>query len=66
MGVAEDLDLDVAGPGDVALEEHPVVAEAAERLALRGGHRLGEVVGACATTRMPLPPPPAAALTSSG
>ena len=27
VAVAEDLDLDVAGPGDVALEEDPVVAE---------------------------------------
>ena len=43
MGVAEDLDLDVARPGDVALEEHPVVAEAARRFAAGGGDRLGQV-----------------------
>ena len=43
MGVAEDLDLDVARPGDVVLEEHPVVAEAARRFAAGGGDRLGQV-----------------------
>ena len=36
-GVAEDLDLDVAGAGHVALEEHPVVAE--RRLAPPGAPR---------------------------
>ena len=66
VGVAEDLDLDVAGPGDVALEEDPVVAEAAGRLAPGGGHRLGEVGRPRPRSRMPLPPPPAAAFTSSG
>ncbi len=40
--VTEDLDLDVAGSRDVALEEHPRVAEAAQRLALGGAHGLGE------------------------
>ncbi len=45
MGVAEDLDLDVARPGDVALEEHSVVAEAARRLAPGRGDRVGQVAG---------------------
>jgi hypothetical protein len=45
VGVAQDLDLDVARPRHIALEEHAVVAEAARSLPPGGGHRLGQVVG---------------------
>jgi hypothetical protein len=45
VGITEDLDLDVAGTGHVALEEDPVVAEGARRLALRGRDRLTELSG---------------------
>jgi len=38
VAVAEDLDLDVARPRDVALEEHAIVAEPARGFALRRGH----------------------------
>ena len=64
--VADHLHLDVAAALDVLLDEHGVVAEGAQRLALRGGDRLVHLVAAERTTRMPLPPPPAAALTSTG
>ena len=43
--VAEDLDLDVPRPADVALEQHAVVAKARPRLALAASQRLGECVG---------------------
>ena len=42
-GVAEDLDLDVAGGVEVALEQQRVVAEGRGGLAARGGEGLGEV-----------------------
>ena len=45
VGVAQHLDLEVAGAGHVALEEHPVVAEGAEGLPLRRRHGLVEVGG---------------------
>ena len=64
--VAEDLDLDVAARGDVALEQQRVVAER-----VGGEPRASEATAASsasgrATTCMPLPPPPADGLTSSG
>ena len=46
VGVADDLDLDVPRAREVALEEHPVVAEARGGLAARGGHRRFEVLRA--------------------
>ena len=45
MRVGEELDLDVARPLDVALEEHRVVAEPCQRLALRGLDRVVELLG---------------------
>ena len=63
--VAQDLDLDVARPRDVPLEQHPVVAERRGRLAPGGLERLASSAGS-RTTRIPRPPPPALALTSSG
>ncbi len=39
LRVAEHLDLDVARPRDVALDQHRVVAEAVDRLALARGER---------------------------
>ena len=43
--VAQDLDLDVAGSLDIALEEHAIVTECVLRLALRGRDRLVEFGG---------------------
>ena len=43
MAVGEDLDLDVARPGDQLLEQDTIIAEGAGRLALRREQRLGEV-----------------------
>ena len=43
MGVAQDLDLDVAGPRQVPLEQQPVVAERRGRLAPGGVERLVEL-----------------------
>ena len=45
VGVAEDLDLDMAAGRHVALKEDRLVTEAAERLALGGLHRVGEIDG---------------------
>ncbi len=45
LAVAEQLDLDVARPLDVALAEHTVVAECGFRLALRGVECLVELGG---------------------
>ena len=64
--VGEHLDLDVPRPGQVALDQHAVVAERGAGLALRQRQRLGEPGRASSTTRMPLPPPPALALISTG
>ena len=44
--VAENLNLDVTRTFDVALEKDSVIAESAQRLALRGSDRVIEVVGA--------------------
>ena len=45
MAIEQDLDLDVAGADDEALEDEPVVAEGGGRLAPGGGDRIGERVG---------------------
>jgi hypothetical protein len=55
--VGDDLHLDVAGPGEVALDVALVAAEALERLALGRLQGLVGLVGA-RTTFMPRPPPP--------
>ena len=63
--VGQDLELDMARPHQVLLHEDLVAGEGLLRLAL--GHlqeRLEFLV--LMTTRMPLPPPPAAALMSTG
>jgi hypothetical protein len=65
LGVGEHLDLDVARARDIALDQHVVVAEAGQGLALAAGQRGVEVLGR-STRRMPLPPPPALALISTG
>ena len=43
--VAEDLDLDVAGLIHIPLDDERIVAERAQRFALRTGHRLGQRTG---------------------
>ena len=63
--VGEELDLDVAGPLDVALAEDGAVAERRLGLAAAAASASASSSGS-RTTRMPRPPPPAAALTSSG
>ena len=65
MLVAEHLDLDVARTFDVLLDVYRIIAERVLRLALRGGERRGELIAGC-TTRIPFPPPPAAAFSSTG
>ena len=64
--VGEHLHLDVARILEVALDVDRRVGEVRLPLALRRLERLRRLVGASATTFMPLPPPPAAALISSG
>ena len=65
VGEAEDLDLDVAGVGQVALEQDRRVAE--EPLG-PGARRLERARSAASSvaTLMPMPPPPADALTITG
>ena len=43
VAVAEDLDLDVARPAEILLDQDAVVAEGGGRLALAGGERRGEL-----------------------
>jgi hypothetical protein len=62
--VAEHLHLDVARRDVFLAQQHRVVAERGGGLAPAGGQFL-EVAGP-ATRRMPLPPPPATALISTG
>ena len=63
--IAEQLHLDVPRLHDPPLEVHGGIAERRTGFGSRGAHRAGEVRGS-ATVRMPLPPPPATAFTSSG
>ena len=63
--VAEHLDLDVARRLDELLDEHAVVAEAGEPLALDRLEALAHVLLVNAR-RMPLPPPPAEAFIITG
>jgi hypothetical protein len=63
--VGEYLDLDVARTLEVFLRQHLVVAEGTDRFALARGQRLLEVA-VFSITRMPLPPPPADAFSSTG
>ncbi len=65
MLVAEDLDLDVARLEDGLLDVDERVAEGAAGLALGALERGAELVFLW-TRRMPLPPPPKAALISTG
>ena len=63
--IGEDLDLDVPGPLDVLLEVDAGVAERLERFG-RGGFERAIQCRRLAHHAHPLPPPPAAALTSTG
>ncbi len=65
VDVAEHLHLDMARLGEVLLDQEPVVAERC------GDSRCAPATASASspglpTTRMPLPPPPAEALTSTG
>jgi hypothetical protein len=66
LRVGEHLDLDVARPRDVALDQHVVVAETRLGLALTRRQRGREVRGLVDAPACPLPPPPALALISTG
>ena len=64
--VGDDLDLDVAGPGQQPLEEHGVIAEGLPGLGLSRHAVPRSRSSALSTRRMPRPPPPADALISTG
>ena len=66
VAVGEDLHLDVAGPGEVALEVDLGAPEGRLRLALGGLHRLGRVSRRRSRPSCPRPPPPKAALMATG
>jgi hypothetical protein len=54
-GIAENLHLDVARPGDEFLDQDLVVAEGRARLALGAGHRFGELVDLADDAHAPAP-----------
>ena len=62
----EHLDLDVARADDVLLDVHRVVAERVLRFALGRRRAPPRAPRGSRTTRMPFPPPPAAAFSSTG
>ena len=66
VGVADDLHLDVPAVLDVRLAEDGRVAERARRLVARELDGASRARPASRTTRMPRPPPPLLALTSTG
>ena len=66
MVVAEHLDLDVAGRRDHLLDVQRAVAERRLRLGRRALRRRPGGRRAPSTTRIPLPPPPAAAFSRTG
>ena len=66
VAVGEHLHLDVPGVQHEPLEEQGVVTERGGRLAARAGQGGRQFRRRRATTRMPLPPPPADGFTSTG
>ena len=64
--VAKHLELDVVRVLDQLLQVDTVVAKGVHRLAPGGFEGVGSRSRGLRTTRMPLPPPPAVALTSRG
>ena len=65
VSVEQHLDLDVARALDEPFEDQPVVAERGRASRRAAASASGRPLGS-RTVRMPLPPPPAAGLTSSG
>ncbi len=66
LAVAQHLDFDVPRLLQIFFEIDRVVAERGLRLAARGRQRVAEFFFAVSATFMPRPPPPAAALISTG
>ena len=64
--VGQHLDLDMARLLDIFLDEDAAVPEGAYGLVHRGTEDLPELVVRMPAMRMPLPPPPAEALTMTG
>ena len=65
VAVAEHLELDVARVGEIFFHVDGVVAEGGAGFGRRLAHQAFELVFVC-TTFMPRPPPPDAALISTG
>ena len=65
VGVGDDLDFDMTRRGDVFLDEDAAVAESGLRFTRREAEAFAQL-GIAAGMRMPLPPPPAAALIITG
>ena len=66
FAVAEHLELDVARVGEIFLHVDGVVAERRARFRRGLAHQAFELVVGAATTFMPRPPPPDAALIRTG
>ncbi len=66
MAVGQHLDLDVARLLDELLDEDAVVAEAGARLVGWRARKPSRISSSLRAMRMPLPPPPAEALTMTG
>jgi hypothetical protein len=65
VGIGQHLDLDMPRLGDEFLDEDAVVAEAGGRLVL-GGWKPSRASSSDQAMRIPLPPPPALALSITG
>ena len=66
VAVGQHLQLDMARPVEIFLDVDGVVAERGARLGAGDAERLLELVRRPRATFMPRPPPPAAALISTG
>ena len=64
--IGQHLHLDMAGPGDIALQQQRPVAEGCGRPRAPRPRAPSAKSSARSTMRMPRPPPPAEALTSTG
>ena len=65
LAVAEDLHLQMACAGQVFLNQKPIIAKGGFGFALGGVQRFFQFISLL-TMRIPLPPPPAVALSNTG
>ena len=66
VSVGRDLHFDVSRGGDESLDVKVAVGEARQRFSVRGRVTLERFLSSDSATRIPRPPPPAAALSMTG